>query len=134
MKTLTAIICVLLLAGQVFSQRTPENTKLVIMTPTPHDPNIKSRLKNTEVKSFYKSKADWQHIIDTTWGPGLPFAEKLNVFDYYANYVRAHNPTFTYTKLNWDSVAASWRSKITDSTSRGGFSAILSYLASLVST
>ena len=93
--------------------------------PMSHDPNF----KRTSQLSFYKRKSEWRKIIDSTWGPGLPLVEKLNVFDYYSGHIRAHNPTFAYTRLNWDSVSAHWRAKITDSTSRGGFSAILSHLA-----
>ncbi len=89
-----------------------------------HNPNF----KRTSSRSFYKRKSEWRKIIDSTWGPGLPLAQKRNVFDTYTNFIRAHNTTFVYTRLNWDSVAAYWRSRITDSTSRGGFSAILSSL------
>ncbi len=42
-----------------------------------HDPNLKSFPE----KSFYKQKADWQYIIDTTWGPGLPLAQKQQIFN-----------------------------------------------------
>ena len=44
-----------------------------------HDPNI----KNLPQKSFYESKADWQYIIDTTWGPGLPLAQKQQIFNHF---------------------------------------------------
>ncbi len=40
-----------------------------------HDPNI----KELPEKSFYESKLDWQYIIDTTWGPGLPFEQKQQI-------------------------------------------------------
>ena len=92
---------------------------------TSHNPNF----RRTSTISFYKRKSEWRRIIDDFWGPGASLAQKLSWFDYYSGYVRAHNPTFTYTRLNWDSVSTYWRSQITDSTSRGGFSAILSYLA-----
>lgn len=64
--------------------------------------------KKTSALSFYKRKSEWKKIIDSTWGPGLPLAQKLNVFDYYSGYIKTHNPTFTYTRLNWDSVSAYW--------------------------
>ena len=50
-----------------------------------HDPNFKSFPE----ESFYKRKADWQYIIDTTWGPGLPLAQKQQIFNTFANSV--HN-------------------------------------------
>jgi hypothetical protein len=132
MKKITALLCVLLLAGQVFSQRTPENLKLVKMTPTPHDPNFKSRLKNSEVKSFYKSKADWQHIIDTTWGPGLPLEEKLKIFDSYTDSLTRKFDGFNSLGIDpkeWEAIKSSYRSRIDASTSRGAFSSLMSHFA-----
>jgi hypothetical protein len=79
--------------------------------------------------SFYKRKAEWKSVIAQYWGPGEPTAQKQSIFDSYASYIRAHFPAFIYLKTNWDSVAGYWRSKITDSTSRGAFLAILSNLA-----
>jgi hypothetical protein len=38
-------------------------------------PNFKS----FPAKSFYKSKADWQHIIDSTWGQGVSTATKMSI-------------------------------------------------------
>ena len=95
-----------------------------MISPTPHDPNFKSRLKNTEVKSFYKSKADWQHIIDTTWGPGLPLEEKLMIFDTFTDSLTRKFDGFNSLGINeteWDSIKSAYRSKINASTSRGAF-------------
>ena len=133
MKTMAVVGFCLILAGMANAQNTPltlkpSGTAVDQVQPT----GMQSAVANdtwTSQRSFYKRKAEWRRIIDSTWGPGLPLAQKLSVFDYYSGYVRTHNPTFTYTRLNWDSVSTYWRSKITDSTSRGGFSAILSYLA-----
>ena len=86
-------------------------------------------VNNGTTSSFYKQKAEWQKLIDSYWGPGDSFAQKLYVFDAYASYVRANFPAFVYSKLNWDSVAAYWRARITDSTSRGGFHVILRRLS-----
>ncbi len=38
----------------------------------------------TPFRPFTKSTTDWQHVIGSTWGPGIPFANKLAVFDAYA--------------------------------------------------
>jgi hypothetical protein len=110
-------------SGNLLGDTRPDLSQ--IQHVTSHDPHFKL----TSTPCFYKRKSEWQKIIDIYWGPGATLAQKLSYFDYFSGYVRAHNPTFTYTKLNWDSVSAYWRSKITDCTSRGGFSAILSYLA-----
>ena len=90
--------------------------------------NVLTKIKSDSTPCFYKRKGEWQKIIDDYWGPGDPYTKKLSVFDTYVSYVRANFPAFVYSKLNWDSVAAYWRMKITDSTSRGAFHAILGKL------
>jgi hypothetical protein len=103
-----------------------------------HEPNFKG-FKNKYLRqlyssgeSFYKQKDQWRHIIDSLWGPGLPTAQKLQIFDDYANHL--HNEFDGFQSLgmswvSWDSLRAYWRSKITDSTSRGVFSGIMSRFA-----
>jgi hypothetical protein len=85
--------------------------------------------RNDSGPSFYKRKSEWQKIINDYWGPGDSYSRKLSVFNSYVSYVRTYFPAFTYSHLNWDSVAAYWRAKITDSTSRGAFHATLGKLA-----
>ncbi len=82
--------------------------------------------RNDSGPSFYKRKSEWQKIIDDYWGPGDSYSRKLSVFNSFASYARTYFPAFAYSHLNWDSVAAYWRAKITDSTSRGAFHAIIS--------
>jgi hypothetical protein len=82
--------------------------------------------RNDSGPSFYKRKSEWQKIIDDYWGPGDSYSRKLSVFNSFASYVRMYFPAFGYSHLNWDSVAAYWRARITDSTSRGAFHAIIS--------
>ena len=115
-----------------FSQIKPEDWKPIIISPTSHDPDFKSRLKNTSTQSFYKSKENWQYIIDTTWGPGQPLSDKLNVFDTYTNalttgFIGFH--TLGINETEWDSIVSDYRSKINDSTSRGAFAALMGRLA-----
>ena len=47
--------------------------------PKNHNPNIESLPQ----KSFYQSRNEWQFIIDTTWGPGVPREEKLLIYNTY---------------------------------------------------
>jgi hypothetical protein len=132
-KSIAVLGCCLILVAGIHAQEVPgasapdnSNHKWPeLRGPMSHDPNF----KRTSTLSFYKRKSEWRKIIDSTWGQGLPLAQKLYIFDYYSGYIRTHNPTFTYTRLNWDSVSTYWRAKISDSTSRGIFSAILSGLA-----
>jgi hypothetical protein len=132
MKKFTFLICLWLAAGQAFAQRKPESWEPVIITPTPHDPNFKSRLKTTEVKSFNKSKADWQHIIDSIWGPGLPLEEKLKIFDIFTDSLTRKFDGFNSLGIDqaeWEAIKSSYRSKIDASISRGAFSSLMSHLA-----
>jgi hypothetical protein len=81
------------------------------------------------VRPFYKSKSDWQHIIDSTWGPGLPLANKLAIFDTYADTLTRSFDGFLSLGLNWDSLRTHYRSKIDSTTSRGRFAAIMARFA-----
>ncbi len=90
-----------------------------------HDPSFSA----FPARSFYKSRRNWRRIIDSTWGPGLPYASKVQIFNRYADTLRSLFDGFLSLGLNWDSLRATYRAKITDSTSRGGFAAIMGYFA-----
>jgi hypothetical protein len=100
----------------------------LLITPTNHDPDF----KNFPVKSFYESRNNWQAIIDSTWGPGLSLANKLQIFDSYTSHLHDEFDGFLSLGMDWsdwDSLKNHYQSQINDSTSRGGFSAIMSQLA-----
>ena len=78
---------------------------------------------------FYQSKAQWRHIIDSTWGPGLPLADKLAIFDSYAAALSNKFDGFLSLGLDWDSLRTYYRSRIDSTTSRGVFAAIMSKFA-----
>ena len=65
-------------AQQITREQTNEP---IFFKVSSHDPNI----KNLPQKSFYESKADWQYIIDTTWGSGLPLAQKRQIFNSFVS-------------------------------------------------
>ncbi len=80
-------------------------------------------------KSFYQRKGEWQHIIDSTWGPGLDVSAKREVFNHYVSNLEKEFALFYRIGIDyWDSLKTYWWDQITDSTSKGGFSAILSHL------
>jgi hypothetical protein len=79
--------------------------------------------------SLYKRRSNWQQIVDQFWGPGLPRSGKQQVFDTFAEYIHDVFPGFWGLNINWDSLRAFYSQQITDSTSRGGFSGILSRFA-----
>jgi len=89
MKKINLFLCMCLFAGQTFSQLQPVNPDPLLLNPTIQSGNLKSSENSQLVKSFYQSKADWQTIIDTTWGPGLPLNDKLAIFDTYTGEVPA---------------------------------------------
>src|SRR3990172_4292406 len=94
-----------------------------------HDPNLKSFPE----KSFYKQKENWQYIIDTTWGPGLPLAQKQQIFNTFTTSLTNYFDGFQslgITWASWDSLKNYYYSKIDSTTSRGRFSAIMNSLCS----
>jgi len=101
----------------------PDNPNYFI--PKNHDPNFKS----IPTKSFYESKADWQYTIDTTWGPGDPLSQKLLIYNTFAQKVHDEFDGFISLNLNWDSLYNHYLGQITESTSKGAFSAIMSHFA-----
>jgi hypothetical protein len=83
-------------------------------------------------RSFYQSRTDWRRIIDSTWGPGLPLANKLAVFDAYASALSNRFDGFISLGLtwsSWDSLKNRFRSRIDSTTSRGIFASIMAQFA-----
>jgi hypothetical protein len=83
-------------------------------------------------RSFQKSTAEWRQIIDSTWGPGLPLASKLTLFDAYATAVAKKFDGFLSLGLSWnswDSLRIAFRSRIDSTTSRGRFASIMAQFA-----
>ncbi|MFA6455417.1 MAG: YCF48-related protein [Bacteroidota bacterium] len=100
----------------------------VVIRPLTHPQGLLKK-SSSSTRSFYKSKADWQKIIDSTWGPGLPLAQKLEIFDSFSTILNNKFDGFLSLGLNWDSLRSHYRSKIDSTTSRGRFSAIMSRFA-----
>jgi hypothetical protein len=120
--------CNFLAFSQDVSNRKPYPDVPRIFIPKNHDPNyLKSRQLST--KSFYQSRSQWQHIIDSTWGPGDSLSRKLSIFNTYANGIHYYFDGFISLKVNWDSLYNLYLGKITASTSKGAFSAIMSHFA-----
>lgn len=93
-----------------------------------HDPDFAKRNK-LPTRSFYKSRPYWQHIIDSTWGPGDSLARKLLIFQTYAERIRKNYDGFLALQLNWHSLYDYHINQINDSTSKGTFSSIMSHFA-----
>ncbi|MCW8812739.1 MAG: T9SS type A sorting domain-containing protein [Chlorobium sp.] len=133
-KTFLQTLFFLLLVTQIcFAQwknetNIPKQINDVLPIKLPHATHTPGLSPLSLHPSFYDRRADWQWIIDSTWGPGESLSGKLATFDLYQNFVRSYNSTFLWNPTDWDSLAASQRSKINDSTSRGGFQRILNDL------
>jgi hypothetical protein len=83
----------------------------------------------TITPSFYKQKGNWQRIIDSTWGPGMPLNEKLALFNTFASSLTERFDGILSLGLNWDSLISHYRAKIDSATSRGRFAAIMGKFA-----
>jgi hypothetical protein len=134
MKNLFTITLLVLFSNNLFiySQEVsnqkyyPEKPNYSI--PKNHDPNF-LKLNKLPAKSFYESKSDWQHIIDSTWGPGDPLPQKLLIFNTFAQQVHDQFDGFLSLQLNWDSLKSYYLNQINASTSKGAFSSIMSHFS-----
>lgn len=70
---------------------------------------------------------EWRYIIDTTWGPGQPTAEKLQIFDAFWNAIDQRYAGFNGIVDNWQQLK-SYRDTVAFGVSRGRFAGILNYL------
>jgi hypothetical protein len=132
MKIFLITIFVTLYAGfcEIHAQQElwKDSDQPILIRPTNHDPNF----TDFPARSFYESYNNWQQIIDTTWGPGLPLIQKQNIFNVYANTLRDNFDGFLSLGMNlmdFDTMCINYYGQITDNTSRGAYSAILSRLS-----
>jgi len=77
--------------------------------------------------AHYTAK-DWRKLIDSTWGPGLPTDQKLQIFDGFWNNVDQYFGGFPNLSINWDSLKNVYRPEVAAGVSRGRFAAIMSQL------
>ncbi|MGA9115719.1 MAG: S41 family peptidase [Bacteroidota bacterium] len=80
-------------------------------------------------KPGHFTAADWRHAIDSVWGPGLPTAEKLRIFDRIWRVIDSSFACFHNLPLNWDSLGVLYRSEVAQGVSRGRFAAIMMHLS-----
>jgi hypothetical protein len=131
MKKLLQLTIVFLLPATGLAQQitTEQTQEPVFFNIVSHDPDF----RKLPAKSIYESKADWQYIIDSTWGPGLPLAQKQQIFTTYRTKLEEKFDGFLslgLTEETWDTLWQHYYDKINSSTSRGRFSAIMYYFSS----
>jgi hypothetical protein len=110
-------------------RRTPAATNGEVY---PGRSSYSSSLHALPARSFYQSRTDWRHIIDSTWGPGAPLATKRAIFDAYATSLSNKFDGFLSLGLtwsSWDSLKNHFRSRIDSTTSRGTFASIMAQFA-----
>jgi hypothetical protein len=73
--------------------------------------------------------SQWAAAIDATWGPGLPTARKLEIFDTFWTTIDEHYPSFAAITVDWSALRARYRPEVAGGVSRGRFAAIMNYLS-----
>lgn len=74
----------------------------------------------------------WRQRIDSVWGPGIPTADKLSVFDRFWNNIDSIFACFNNHPVNWDSLKQIYRPQIASGVSRGRFIGIMNQLTMLL--
>jgi len=75
------------------------------------------------------SRSDWQAVIDSTWGEGLPVDQKLQIFDTFWDKIDRSFACFQDLVIDWDHLDSIYTAEILDTVSRGRFAAIMNHLA-----
>ena len=84
---------------------------------------------NIKKSAGHHSSNDWQAVIDSVWGEGLPVEQKLQIFDTFWDRIDMCFACFQDLVVNWDSLKNVYRAEIVDTVSRGRFAAIMNHLA-----
>jgi hypothetical protein len=72
----------------------------------------------------------WREGVDRTWGPGLPTAEKLRIFDHFWQTIEWQFAAFQGIEdVDWRGLHDRYRSEVEQGVSRGRFAAIMSHSA-----
>jgi hypothetical protein len=127
MKSIPLIITLAAIVALPAQAQKASDTPWSSMMPT--RPSVAPPASTDSTLSFYKRKAEWNRIIDAYWGAGASVWDKQDIFTEYVNHLQHYFPAFEGLGISWDSLRAHYYAQITDSTSHGRFSAILSYLA-----
>jgi hypothetical protein len=108
-------------------------------TPTDRTfiPALKRALLESEIfqpehigkKPGHYSLEDWQAVINSTWGSGLPTAQKLSIFDAAIDTLDRGFGAFFNLDINLDSLVNVYRPEIEGGVSRGRFAAIMNYIS-----
>ncbi len=84
---------------------------------------------HTSISTLSYTAEDWRRVIDSTWGPGLPTATKLQIFDAFWNKINAEFACFHDIQDNWLALKNQYRPEVAAGVSKGRFAAIMNVLA-----
>jgi hypothetical protein len=73
--------------------------------------------------------ADRRAAVDAVWGPGLPTAQKLEIFDKFWNAVDTQFAAFHGIDDDWAALRARYRPEVAAGVSRGRFAAIINRMS-----
>jgi hypothetical protein len=107
------------------SDITYKRVRSALSPPQPESESF-PRYRISGKKASQYSKEDWRRLIDSTWGPGLPTDQKLQIFDGFWNNVNMYYGGFPNLDVNWDSLKNVFRPEVAQGVSRGRFVGILS--------
>ena len=79
-------------------------------------------------RAGHYTRQDWITVIDSTWGEGLPTADKLEIFDIFWETIDEEYAGFHNLNVDWDSLYT-YRDTVVAGVSRGRFYGILSHLS-----
>ncbi len=76
-----------------------------------------------------RTPEDWGVLIDATWGPGLPAAEQLALFDQVFQLVDSGYGAFHNLDIDLDAIRSRYRPEIAGGVSRGRLAAIMNHIS-----
>ncbi|MCW8818216.1 MAG: S41 family peptidase [Ignavibacteriaceae bacterium] len=114
----------------IFSQTgTTDNWRYVPSLKRDLHPYEKFKTPPITKSPGHYTKKDWQALIDSVWGPGLPTSEKLAIFDSAFNQIDWWYGAFMNLDVDIDSLRDLYRPEIQNGVSRGRFAAIMNYFS-----
>ncbi len=125
-RILLIVICPLCILVQ--PQTKIEHNYIPLLGRTLNDAEIFNTPPIQKMPGHY-SRADWQALIDSVWGPGLPTSQKLEIFDTAWDTINAKYAAFQNLDVNIDSLRDLYRPEIESGVSRGRFAAIMNHFA-----
>jgi len=89
-------------------------------TPTPISPHTKIGKRTVE---------EWRQLVDQTWGPGEPTAEKVRIFDAAWDNLDREYGAYMNLDVDMRALRRRYRQEIRGGVSRGRFAAIMNHLS-----